>query len=123
MTYDKTTKKKILAYSKEHGPCAAIKKFSISSATLYVWIKQESPDYVKPPRKQFFHKLNPIEVQAYVEKNPNLTCAQIGLHFGASDVAVLNCLKKLGFSFKKRSFSTLNETKKNEPNIKKKSER
>jgi transposase len=69
---------------------------------------------VKPPRKAFFHKLDPQKVQDFVEKNPDFTCEQVGLHFGASAVAVYKCLKKLGFSFKKRSFSMQNETKNNE---------
>jgi transposase len=111
MTYDKTSKKKILKYAEEHGHRAAIKKFSISSATLYIWIDQMRPDYVKPTRKSFFHKLNPDEVKRYVQQAPDSTLAQIGAHFGASSVAVYNCLKKLGFSFKERSFSTKNVTK------------
>lgn len=120
MTYDKTIKKKILQYARNHGHRAAIKKFEISSATLYVWFKQSEPDYVKPKRKAFFHKLNPEEVKNFVQDHPDSTLAQIGLKYGASEVAVYNCLKKLGFSFKKRSFYTKNEMSKNVPNTKKK---
>lgn len=120
MTYDKTTKKKIMTYAHENGFANAIKKFSVSSATLAAWHKQEQPGYVKPARKKFFRKLNPDLLKVYVEENPDLTCAQYGQHFDVSDVAVLKCLHKLGFSFKKRTFSTKNEMKKNEPTIKKK---
>ena len=120
MTYDKTTKKKILQYATKHGHRTAIKKFQISSATLYVWFKQSEPDYVKPERKAFFHKLNPEEIKKFVKQHPDCTLAQIGSKYGASEVAVYNCLKKLGFSFKKRNFSIKNEMSKSVPHTKKK---
>jgi transposase len=119
MTYDKTTQAKILAHAQATTISEAAQKFSVSRLSIYRWRTELEADYVKPERKAFFHKLNPTEVKAYVESNPNQTCAQIGEHFGASDVGVLKCLKKLGFSFKKRSFSTQNEMKPNEQNIKK----
>lgn len=123
MTYDKTSRKKILNYAEIHGVRPALKKFEISSATYYVWKAQEAPDYVKPPRKPFFRKMDPAELQAYVEANPDLTCAQIGLHFKVSDVSVFHALRKLGFSFKKRSFSIKSVTKKNGQNIKSSSDK
>jgi transposase len=111
MTYDKTSRKKILQYARENSRAEAIERFKISSQTLYAWLKAEEVDYVKPERKQFFRKLDPEQLKAYVMENPNQTCAQIGQHFGVSDVAVLKALRKLGFSFKKRNYSILNEMK------------
>ncbi|MDR1606754.1 MAG: transposase [Streptococcaceae bacterium] len=121
MTYDKTSKKKILKYARETSRAAAIERFKISSQTLYAWIKAETPDYVKPKRKQFFRKLGPKQLKIYVLENPNQTCAQIGQHFGVSDVAVLKSLRKLGFSFKKRNYSILNEMKQSERSTERKS--
>jgi transposase len=119
MTYDKTTKKKILKYADENGARAAIKKFSISSATLYVWKREQEPDYIKPERKAFHRKMDPEALRIYVLENPDLTCEQFGLHFGVSYVAVYKVLKKLGFSFKKRTFFTENEMRPRESNTKK----
>jgi transposase len=120
MTYDKTSKKKILAYAEQYGRSKAISKFNIARETLYTWIRESQPGYVKPERKAFFRKLNPKDLENYVLQNPELTCEQIGLHFGVSSTAVNNALHKLGFSFKKRNFSTKSEMKPSEQNIKKK---
>lgn len=47
MTYDKTTKKKVLSYGEQHNASAAILKFDISRGTYYKWIKESKDDYVK----------------------------------------------------------------------------
>jgi len=121
MTYDKTTRKKILAHAESHGVRATLRKFDVNSQTYYAWKKQEAEGYVKPERKSFYRKMNPLELKSYVEENPNQTLVQIGEYFGVSDVAVLKALQKLGFSFKKRNFSTPNEMKQKERLIKNKS--
>lgn len=109
MTYDITSKNKIIRYAKTHTNQAAIKKFDISSATLYAWLKELESGYIKPERKQFFRKVDPELLEIYVNENPNLTCEQIAQHFGVSATAINNALKKLGFTFKKRNFSIKNE--------------
>ena len=119
MTYDKTTKKKILAYTETHSRSETIRKFDIARQTLYTWIRESKPDYVKPVRKTFFRKVDPELLKGYVTQNPNLTCDQIGVHFDVSGTAINNALHKLGFSFKKRSFSTQSATKKSVKHIKK----
>lgn len=121
MTYDKTTKKKIMAYAEEHTASAAIEKFDISRSTFYSWKKEMAEGYIKPERKAFYRKLNPEEVYQFVQKNPELTTAEIADHFGnVTSEAVRICLRKLGFSFKKRSFSIRKEMNKNDKNTLKK---
>ena len=119
MTYDKTTKNKILAYATAHNISAASVKFELSRSTIQKWFKESQPNYVKAERKPFFHKLDPQLLESYVLEHPHLTCFQYGEYFGVSAVAIFNALRKLGFSFKKRNFSTKNEMKLNEQNIKK----
>ncbi|WP_407350372.1 IS630 transposase-related protein [Lactococcus garvieae] len=120
MTYDKTTKKKILSYGAGHTASEAIVKFDISRGTFYRWLKESQEGYVKPKRKPFFRKLDPEKLKQYVLENPNLTGEQIGIKFGTSGTAVIKALHKLNFSFKKRSFSTENEMNRSEQNTKKK---
>lgn len=120
MTYDTTTKRKILSHAQTHCVSEAAQKFSVSRLSIYRWRAELEEGYIKPQRKPFFHKLNPSELKAYVENNPNQTCAQMGEKFDVSDVAVLKCLKKMGFSFKKRSFSIEKEMNRSEQNTKKK---
>jgi len=46
--------------------------------------------------------LPPDELLLYVEYNPDAYLAEIGEHFGCSDVAVGKALKKLSITRKKR---------------------
>lgn len=123
MTYDKTSKNKILTYAKKYTKTSAIKKFDISRSTLYAWLKELEPDYIKPERKSFFRKVDPELLEIYVQENPNMTCEQIGQYFDVSGTAINKALEKLGFSFKKRNFSTKNVMKNKEKNTKKRSEK
>lgn len=56
-------KKKILAYNTEFGPVAAIGKYTILSATYYIWKRDLDTDYIKPERKIFFRKLDPEQLR------------------------------------------------------------
>ena len=101
MAYDKTSKKKILAYAKEHSNRQAIIKFSISSATFYKWIKEAETGYVKPKqvRKK---KIDQEKLKEYTLENPHLTTQEIANHFGnvVSSETIRRNLHQLGFSYK-----------------------
>ncbi|GAX47875.1 IS630 transposase-related protein [Pseudolactococcus reticulitermitis] len=119
MTYDKTTQNKVLAYGEKHGVRKALRKFDISQVAYYNFKKRASSDYISPSRKTYFKKLDPTKLKQFVIENPDRTLKEMGEHFKVSHVSVWKALKKLNFSFKKRSFSTENEMKQNDQNTQK----
>ena len=57
------------------------------------------------------------KIKAYIEMNPNFKSSDMGAHFGMTGGGALYWLKKLGFSYKKKTFPTWRQMKKNETNI------
>lgn len=99
MTYDKTSRNKIMAHSRTHRFSETIQKFEVDRKTLMKWFKQEQEGYTKPERQSFYRKMNPELLRLEVLENPDCTLAQLGRQFEVSESAVYKALIKLGFSF------------------------
>lgn len=59
------------------------------------------------------------EIKAYIKFNPNFKSSEMGRYFGMTGVGALYWLKKLGFSYKKKTLPMWKQTKKSEINTKK----
>jgi len=59
------------------------------------------------------------KIKAYIEMNPNFKSSDMGAHFGMTGGGALYWLKKLGFSYKKKTLPIWKPVKKSEPFIKK----
>lgn len=84
--------------------------FHISLSAINRWhqlhVKTGKLEDKKPCRR--FKKLNPEMLRAYVSEHPDAYLKEIGEAFGCSDTAVLNALRRLGFTRKKRRNATGN---------------
>lgn len=59
-------------------------------------------------------RINLIELEDYVNLNPDKTLEEIGNKFGVSDCAIHKRLKQLGFRYKKKTLSIWKQIKKKE---------
>jgi len=58
------------------------------------------------------------EVELFVKNNPDSKLADIGIKFGISGWHASRILKKMGFSYKKKTLATSKQAKKKETNTK-----
>lgn len=76
---------------------------NIRRSTIYLWLKrpslEESP---RPGKTSSFTKLEALK--AFVLKNPSSTAIQMAQHFKSTASIMYAALKKIGFSFKKKSY-------------------
>ena len=89
-------------------------KISKSSVSRW-WIRYQTEGVITPkPRLGSKGKIDPAKLRIYVEAHENKTLAEIGAVFSASICSIYRRLKKLGFSYKKKSSPTWKQTKKSE---------
>ncbi len=88
--------------------------FSISVESVKRWWKRYKEEKTIKPKIPITTKPRMVsydKIRKYVEDNPDSTQKEIGNHFGLKDKASFYILKKIGFTYKKRGFYTLNEMK------------
>jgi transposase len=105
MAYGEDYRKRTVEYYHEgHTQAEVHDVFKVHPKTLRDWETRMEKGDLKPsyPRTRKPRKLPPDELLAYVEQNPDDFLAEIGAHFGASDVAVGRALRKLKITQKKR---------------------
>ena len=92
--------------------------FSISRPTIFRWIHRNKNNALAPLKNSVRkpQKLNPVELQEYINQNPDLTIEQIAQHFNVYANAVFYRIKKMKLTYKKKSFFTKNEMKKDGQN-------
>jgi transposase len=92
------------------------KLFAVSiNAVNRWWLRyKKEGSLVSKPRGGSSGKLNPVELEEYVELNPNKTLEEIGKAFGVSDCAIHKRLKALGFRYKKKTLNIWKQVKKKE---------
>jgi len=79
---------------------------SIDKATIFRWNKRAkesgNADFKGYHNNSDKIKIKPEKLEEIVKSNPSTTLAEMAIKIGnVSDVTVMNCLKKLGYSFKK----------------------
>jgi len=105
MAYSEDYRKRAVEYYYEGKTQAEVQEaFKIFPSTLRDWRTRYEAGMLKAnyPKSRKPRKLPPDALISYVEENPDAFLAEIGEHFGCSDVAVGKALKKLNITRKKR---------------------
>lgn len=95
--------------------------FKLNPKTVYNWYNRYKVEGHCLPRKRMgaTPKINTEEFINYVNKTPNATSEDIGEAFNLSASGARYWLRKLGYSYKKKTSLMWKQTKKGEKNIKK----
>lgn len=98
---------------------SASKIFMLNPSTINRWWLRYKREGNYAPRKRMGRapRLTLSQVTKYIECNPNFKSLEMGKHFGMTAGGALYWLKKLGFSYKKKTLPMWKQTKKNEKNI------
>ena len=105
MAYDEKYRIRAVEYRKEgHTLAQTSKTFKVSEMTLIRWIKKydETGEIKDSPAKRTFKKIDPSELERYMEEYPDAYLSEIAKVFSCSDVAVSKALRKLKITRKKR---------------------
>lgn len=100
---------------------SATRVFGLNSSTVNRWwlrYKREG-NYLPRKRAGRAARVNLPSVEDYIKKNPNFNCADMGKYFGMTAVGALYWLKKLGYSYKKKTSPMWKQAQKREKNTKK----
>lgn len=121
-SYSQDFRRKVIEYVKKGNSChRASRKFEIASNTVRNWYKRYKLEGNFLSRKVGGKKgrVSKEEVESYVKKNPNFILSDMGKHFDMSAPGALYWLKKLGYSYKKKSSPMWKQVKKSAKHTKK----
>ena len=122
-SYSKDLRKKVIKYIESGNSCnSASIKFEIAVNTARNWYKRYKTEGHYLSRKVGGKKgrITREDVISYMELNPNFTLLAMGKHFNMSTVGAHYWLKKLGYSYNKKSSPMWKQMRKKEENTKKK---
>ena len=115
--YSLDLRKKVIEYIESgRSQKSAISVFKLNPSTISRWwlrYKREG-HYKAKARVGKKPKLTELEVQNYIEANPNFKTSQMGKHWGMSNVGVLYYLRKFGFRYKKKPLAMWKQMRKKE---------
>ena len=98
-------RKKVISYlEKGHSQASCAIVFDLHNSTVGRWWRRYVHEgHVNPRARPGRHAIvAPKALVEYLQKFPNQTAKEIGIHFGVSGTAILKRLHKLGFSYKKK---------------------
>ena len=116
--YSNDLRKKAINLIKQGKKQTEIAKLlSIDKATIFRWNKRVkeigNADFKGYHNNSDKIKIRPEKLEQIIKNNPSATLAEMAIKIGnVSDVTVMNCLKKAGYSFKKSHGYTRSEMKK-----------
>lgn len=116
-------RRRVIEYIELGNNCAkAAKKFDISYSSAHRWHRRykTTGTYKAIPYPGKKAKVKSAEFIKYVDSHPSATLAQIGSNFGISAKAAHYYMKKLGYSYKKKSLAIWKQRNNREENIKNK---
>ena len=107
--YSKDLREKVIKYIESgNSQQSASKVFRLNPSTVSRWwlrYKREG-SYAARKRPGKAPRVNASLVEEYVKANPNFTSAEMGEHFGMTSGGAFYWLKKLGYSYKKKTSAT-----------------
>ena len=115
MAYDEKYRIRAVEYRKEgHTIEQTCKTFKIGSTTLKSWTKKynETGEIKDKSLNRTYKKIDPIKLEAYIEKYPDAYLGEIAKEFKCWPNAVSKALKRLEITRKKRSSGSKNKTPK-----------
>ena len=105
MAYDEKYRIRAVEYRKEgHTIEQTCKTFKIGSTTLKTWVKkhEKTGEIKDKPLNRTHKKIDPVKLEAYMEKYPDAYLDEIAKEFKCWPNAVSKALKKQGITRKKR---------------------
>jgi transposase len=119
--YSKDLREKVIKYINScNSQKSASELFSLHRNTVSRWWNRYKKEGIYTARRRLGRKskLSFVEIVEYVTNNPDTKLSIIGKKFGISAWHASTVLKKLGFSYKKKTLPTWNQIKIKEMNIK-----
>jgi transposase len=100
---------------------SASKIFMLNPSTINRWWLRYKREGACAPKQRLGRapRLSLSVVKNYIEMNPNFKSADMGKHFGMTSGGAFYWLKKLGYSYKKKTLPMWKQMKKNENYTKK----
>ena len=112
--YSIDLRKKVISFIKSgKSQKLATELFNLNKATVNRWWLRYKKEGQVNPRKNLGSnpKVDRMLLIKYIENNPEFILAEISLAFKVSKVSAYYHLKKLGFSYKKKSSPMWRQTK------------
>lgn len=122
-SYSQDFRKKVITYVNKGNSCnRASIKFEIAANTVRNWYKRYKLEGNYLPKKVGGKKgrVTNQDILLYVKSNPDFILSEMGKHFNMSAAGAYYWLKKLNYSYKKKTLPTWKQMKKNERNTKEK---
>lgn len=120
--YSLDLREKVIKYLKlGNTQKSAAKLFSLNDSTVNRWWLRYKNEGNYAPRKRLGRapRVSLSSVKSYIKVNPDFKSADMGKHFGMTAAGACYWLKKLGFSYKKKTLPMWKQTKKSEKGTKK----
>jgi transposase len=118
--YSRDLRKKVIEHIlRGNSQQSATRIFKLSKTTVNIWYSRYKKEGHVEPRPRLGSKpsINFDDFKEYVTEYPNTKARDIGKRFGMSDAGARYWLKKLGFSYKKKSLPMWKQVLRNEKNI------
>ena len=104
MRYSTDLRKRVLDFIKAGGSKAeACRRFSVSRATIYKWLKAKDPFAYQKPGPRGPRSIDYEALKQHVAAFPDQTLKQRACHFGVSIFCIQYGLKRIGCTRKKKS--------------------
>jgi len=104
MAYDKKYRENVMKFiEKGHSIREAAKIFAISTSTIMGWRKlhHQTGSLAKRSLERTHKKIDPVELEAYYEQNPDSYLSEAAEYFGCSVNAIFKAIKRLRITRKK----------------------
>lgn len=121
-SYSNDLRQKVVEYLDEgHSYDKASIIFKISVSALGRWYRKykQEGNYIAKKRGGSKRKIDVDELEKYVKGNENMTLKKAAQKFDVSIFTISYWLKRLGYSYKKKTFPTWKQVKKSEISTKK----
>ena len=104
MRYSTDLRKRVLDFIKAGGSKAeASRQFSITRVTIDRWLKAKDPFAYNKPGPRGPRSINYDALKHHVAAFPDQTLKERADHFGVSGFCIQYSLKRIGYSYKKKS--------------------
>lgn len=121
-SYSKDFRDKVMSYVNKGNSCnSAAVKFEITANTVRNWKMRYKSEGHYSSRKVGGKKarVSPEDIESYIKANPNFILSEMGKYFNMTAPGALYWLKKLGYSYKKKTSPMWKRTKRNEKSLRK----
>ena len=105
-SYSQDLRKKVMSYVNQGNSCnSASVKFEIASNTVRNWYKRYKSEghYLSKKVGGKKGRVTPEEIASYIKSHPDFILSEMGRHFNMSAAGAHYWLKKLGYSYKKKT--------------------